>query len=292
MDQQPAPGQAANFAATETAAPVDGPVIELRGVSKAYPLPTGRGSRLAITDVNLTIENVPGRGQCRVILGPSGCGKSTILKIIAGLLEPTTGEVRVDGEPVTEPSRQRGMVFQSYSSFPWLSVLDNVRFGLDLAGIKREEGNERSLELIRRVGLAGSEKLYPKNLSGGMRQRVAIARTLACQPRIILMDEPFGALDPKTRHEMQDLVADLWSDPDLDTTFVFVTHDIDEAIFLADRIVVLSAGPGTILAELEAPAPTDRTRHGLATGLYSELERRVVELIYGNRDSAVPGGAG
>ncbi|MBN2082765.1 ABC transporter ATP-binding protein [bacterium] len=292
MDEQLVPEQAPDFAAAEPPAAAAGPVIELRGVSKAYPLPTGRGSRLAINDINLTIENVPGRGQCRVILGPSGCGKSTILKIIAGLLEPTTGEVLVDGQAVKGPSRQRGMVFQSYSSFPWLNVLDNVRFGLDLAGVRRDEGDDRALELIKRVGLAGAERLYPKNLSGGMRQRVAIARTLACQPRIILMDEPFGALDPKTRREMQDLVADLWSDPDLDTTFVFVTHDVDEAIFLADKIVVLSAGPGTILAELEAPAPTDRTRQGLATGLYSELERRVVELIYGDRDGAVPGGAG
>ena len=257
------------------------PIIELRGVAKAYPMPGGKGQRLAITDVDLTVADVPGRGQCRVSLGPSGCGKSTVLKLIAGLLEPTAGEVLVDGEPVTGPSAGRGMVFQGYSSFPWLTVLDNVRFGLDLAGVPREDGNQRARELIELVGLAGNERLYPKNLSGGMRQRVAIARTLACRPRIILMDEPFGALDPKTRIEMQELVAELWADEQLNTTLVFVTHDIEEAVFLADRIIVLSQGPGTVLAELEAPAPTATTRENLASGKYRELTERIIELIYG-----------
>ncbi len=210
----------------DTPTPLGVPIIELSGVAKAYPLPGGKGTKLAITDVNFKIDDIPDRGQCRVILGPSGCGKSTILKAILGLLEPTAGAVKIDGEVVTGPSRQRGMVFQSYSSFPWLNVLDNVRFGLDLDGMPKEEGNAISQKLIERVGLAGNESQFPKNLSGGMRQRVAIARTLACQPRIILMDEPFGALDPKTRMEMQDLVAGLWADEELNTTFIFVTHDI------------------------------------------------------------------
>ncbi len=262
------------------------PIIELRGVAKAYPMPGGRGQRLAITDVDLVVDDVPGRGQCRVILGPSGCGKSTVLKLIAGLLEATAGEVLIDGEQVTGPSAERGMVFQGYSSFPWLNVLDNVRFGLDLARVPREEGNQRALALIERVGLAGNERLYPKNLSGGMRQRVAIARTLACRPRIILMDEPFGALDPRTRIEMQELVADLWADEQLNTTLVFVTHDIEEAVFLADRIIVLSKGPGTVLAELEAPAPTATTRENLASGKYRELTERIIELIYGTGGEA------
>jgi len=277
---------------TETRAPANDtaptemqPVIELRGVAKSYRMPGGKGKRLAITDINLTVLDVPGRGQCRVILGPSGCGKSTILKIIAGLLEPSAGEVLVNGEPVTGPSAERGMVFQSYSSFPWLNVLDNVRFGLDLAGVPRDKGNARAREMIERVGLAGNERLYPKNLSGGMSQRVAIARTLACHPRIILMDEPFGALDPKTRIEMQDLVADLWSDPELDTTFMFVTHDVSEAIFLADKIVVLSEGPGTVLAELDAPAPTGSTRRRQAAGEFRELEERIFKLMFSGASS-------
>jgi ABC-type nitrate/sulfonate/bicarbonate transport system ATPase subunit len=163
-------------------------------------------------------------------------------------------------------------------------VLDNVRFGLDLQRVPRAQGNELALDLIKRVGLAGTENLYPKNLSGGMRQRVAIARTLACKPKIILMDEPFGALDPKTRREMQDLIASLWFDQDLNATFVFVTHDIDEAIFLADSIVVMSAGPGRIIAEVEAPPPTAATRSALATGKLKELEQHIVELIYGERE--------
>ncbi len=143
-------------ATADLVAPGQAPVIELRGVSKAYPMPKGRGTRLAVTDINLIVDDVPQRGQCRVFLGPSGCGKSTILKLIAGLLDPTEGEVLVDGAPVEGPCRERGMVFQSYSSFPWMNVLENVRFGLDLAGEPRDEANARSQELIDLVGLSGS----------------------------------------------------------------------------------------------------------------------------------------
>jgi NitT/TauT family transport system ATP-binding protein len=255
------------------------PVVELRGVSKSY------GARPAIRDVDLSIPDVPGRGQCRVILGPSGCGKSTILRLIAGLIKPTKGDVLVHGAAVTGPGRDRGMVFQSYSSFPWLSVLDNVRFGLDLQKVPRAQGNELAQALIQRVGLAGHESVLPGALSGGMRQRVAIARTLACQPRIILMDEPFGALDPRTRTEMQDLLAALWADANLNTTIVFVTHDIEEAIFLADRIHVMSPGPGTIIAELDAPPPTQATHEAMLRGEYQGLQRQIVELIFGTPDS-------
>jgi NitT/TauT family transport system ATP-binding protein len=152
--------------------------------------------------------------------------------------------------------------------------------------VPRDEGNEIARELLERVELTGSETMYPRNLSGGMRQRVAIARTLACRPRIILMDEPFGALDPGTRMEMQDLIAGLWRDGDLNTTFVFVTHDIEEAIFLADKIVVLSRGPGTVLAELEAPPPTEVTREGLSAGRFRMLEEQIIKLIYGEVDES------
>jgi ABC-type nitrate/sulfonate/bicarbonate transport system ATPase subunit len=264
--------------------PAPPPILELRNVIKRYPLPNGEASRDALVDISFSIRDVPGRGQCRVLLGPSGCGKSTILRLIAGLIAPTTGEVLLDGKPVTGPGSDRGMVFQSYSSFPWLTVLDNVRFGLDLAGVPRARGDAAARELIQRVGLAGTEDLYPKNLSGGMRQRVAIARTLACKPRIILMDEPFGALDPRTRREMQDLVARLWFDDELNPTFVFVTHDIDEAIFLADSIIVMGAGPGRIMAELEAPPPNADTRAGLAEGRFKDLQKKIVDLIYGPED--------
>jgi NitT/TauT family transport system ATP-binding protein len=254
--------------------------VELVKVDHSY------GHRPAIRDVNLSIPDIPDRGQCRVILGPSGCGKSTILRLIAGLIMPTRGDVLVHGAKVTGPSRDRGMVFQSYSSFPWLSVLENVRFGLDLQRTPRAAANELARHLIERVGLAGTEALYPNQLSGGMRQRVAIARTLACKPSTILMDEPFGALDPKTRTEMQDLLAGLWADPELNTTIVFVTHDVEEAIFLADRIHVMSPGPGTIVAELDAPPPTQTTREGLLAGRFAELEHRIYELIFGTANPA------
>jgi len=257
-------------------------IVELRKVSKAFPVPGGR-PRLAVEEISFSIADVPDRGQCRMILGPSGCGKSTILRLIAGLIEPTSGEVICGGQLVTGPGSERGMVFQNYSSFPWLSVLDNVRFGLDLAGVPRGEGDERARQLIKRVGLEGTEAYYPKALSGGMRQRVAIARTLACSPKIILMDEPFGALDPITRREMQDLVAGLWFDGDLNPTFIFVTHDIEEAIFLGDSIMVMSTNPGRIIAEVESPPPTAATREAMAQGKYNDLEQQIIGLIYGGQ---------
>jgi ABC-type nitrate/sulfonate/bicarbonate transport system ATPase subunit len=255
------------------------PIVELRSVSHSY------AGRQAIHDVDLNIPDVPGRGQCRVLLGPSGCGKSTILRLIAGLIMPSHGEVLVNGSQVTGPGRERGMVFQSYSSFPWLTVLDNVRFGLDLQGIAKDKGNEEARRLIERVGLSGTETMYPDQLSGGMRQRVAIARTLACKPTIILMDEPFGALDPRTRTEMQDMLGGLWADGELNTTVVFVTHDVDEAIFLADRIHVMSQGPGTVIAELDSPGPSQTTREGLLSGRFGDLHKRIYELIFGNAAS-------
>ncbi len=255
------------------------PVVELVDVSHSY------GKRPAIRDVNMSIPDVPDRGQCRVLLGPSGCGKSTILRLIAGLLMPTSGDVLEHGNRVIGPGRDRGMVFQNYSSFPWLTVLQNVRFGLDLQRIPHSQGNELAQNLIERVGLSGTESMYPNQLSGGMRQRVAIARTLACKPTIILMDEPFGALDPRTRTEMQDLLAGLWTDGELNTTIIFVTHDVEEAIFLADRIHIMSPGPGSIVAELDAPPPTQTTREGLIAGCFVELQNRINELIFGEADS-------
>ncbi len=268
----------------DTNTQLDHPIIELRAVNKIYGKPGDPDSVTAVKDISFAIRDLPGSGQCRVFLGPSGCGKSTILRIIAGLIPPSSGEVLVNGQPVNGPSADRGMVFQSYSSFPWLNVIDNVRFGMDMSGIPRSEGNDRSAALIERVGLGGTERMLPGNLSGGMRQRVAIARSLACRPRIILMDEPFGALDPKTRRDMQDLVAGLLGDNDLNQTFVFVTHDIDEAIFLADRIHVLSARPGMLVGDVEAPRATEYTRLAMSRGEYQELSNRIISMIYGNTE--------
>jgi NitT/TauT family transport system ATP-binding protein len=214
-----------------------------------------------------------------VFLGPSGCGKSTILNIVAGFYPPTTGEAFLRGVPIGGPGPDRGMVFQSYSSYPWLTVLENIGFGLKLRGMPRKQRDAIARELIERVGLQGTENKYPKQLSGGMRQRVAIARTLAVKPQIILMDEPFGALDVQTRLGMQNLINELWEQ--LNATILFVTHDIDEAVYLADRIHILSAGPGTLVDDIEIDLPTHRTENLKQTTRFRELENYVLERIRG-----------
>jgi NitT/TauT family transport system ATP-binding protein len=251
-------------------------ILELRNVSKAFVNPDGLQFQ-AIRDVDLVVRDEPGVGEFRVFLGPSGCGKSTILNIIAGLTRATTGEALVRGAPITGPGPDRGMVFQSYSSYPWLTVLENVAFGLKLRGVPRDQREQVARTWIERVGLQGSEQKYPKQLSGGMRQRVAIARTLAVEPSIILMDEPFGALDVQTRLEMQHLINQLWKQ--IDATVLFVTHDIAEAVYLADRIHVLSSGPGRIVDEIQVDLPIERTEHLKRTARFRELEGLVLEKV-------------
>ena len=235
----------------------DPPIVEFRNVTKTYSAGTRRAFT-AIKDINFTVEDLPDQGEFVGILGPSGCGKSTILRLIAGLLPqhpPTSGQVLVRGEPVTEPGAERGMVFQDYTSFTNRRVLDNVAFGLECQGVGKKERYDRSLEWIAKVGLDPDKDRdkYPHELSGGMRQRVAIARTLILHPKIILMDEPFGALDPVTRTQMQDLLISLWRE--LEATVFFVTHDVQEAVYLGDRVQILSNSPGTILTEQEVPPP-------------------------------------
>ncbi len=258
-------------------------VLELRKVSKTFINPDGR-SFPAVRDIDLTIGDEPGRGEFRVFLGPSGCGKSTILNIVAGLYEPTSGQALLRGQPITGPGPERGMVFQSYSSYPWLTVLENVAFGLKLRGTPAKESEETARSWIQRVGLEGTEKKYPKQLSGGMRQRVAIARTLAVKPQVILMDEPFGALDVQTRLGMQSLINELWEQ--IDATILFVTHDIAEAVFLADRIHILSAGPGTLVDDVEVDLPKHRTEDLKQTRRFQELE----DLVLGKIRAAARGG--
>jgi NitT/TauT family transport system ATP-binding protein len=234
--------------------------IRLSHVGRTFV--TGRGERVeAVKDVSLEVEDAfAGDGQdvgeFRVILGPSGCGKSTILRMIAGLDLPTTGEVTVDGQPVTGPGRDRGMVFQKYTSFPWLTVEENVAYGLRLMNAPDAERKATVAHLIQAVGLSGFERAYPDALSGGMQQRVAIARTLAVRPRVILMDEPFGALDAQIRSEMQHLLLTVWTESR--STILFVTHDVEEAVYLADRVIVMSSRPGTIVEEV--PVPFSRPR--------------------------------
>lgn len=234
-------------------------VVEFRRVTKTYNAETS-AAFTAIRDVTFIVEDLPGKGEFICVLGPSGCGKSTILRLIAALEPqhpPTSGEVLVLGKPVTRPGPDRGMVFQDYTSFDHRSVLDNVAFGLECLGVRRRERYELARQWIAHVGLnvAIDAGKYPHELSGGMRQRVAIARTLALRPRIILMDEPFGALDPHTRMNMQDLLVSLWRE--VEATVFFVTHSIEEAVFLGDRVYILSNSPGTILQELKVE-PADR----------------------------------
>jgi ABC-type nitrate/sulfonate/bicarbonate transport system ATPase subunit len=251
-------------------------VLELKNVSKTFVNPDGRVFH-AIKDVNLQIKDEPGRGEFRVFLGPSGCGKSTILNIVAGLYRPTTGEAFVRGREIVGPGPDRGMVFQSYSSYPWLTVLENVAFGMALRGVSKPEREKVARGWVEKVGLKGSEHKYPKQLSGGMRQRVAIARTLAVKPQIILMDEPFGALDVQTRLGMQNLINELWEQ--IDSTILFVTHDIAEAVYLADKIHILSAGPGSVVDELEIDLPLTRTEDLKRSARFRELEVLVLEKI-------------
>jgi NitT/TauT family transport system ATP-binding protein len=228
-------------------------VVEFRHVTKSYNagLPN---EFTAIRDVTFAVEDLVDKGEFVCVLGPSGCGKSTILRLIAGL-EPqhpaTSGEVLVKGKPVFGPGADRGMVFQDYTSFDHRTVLDNVTFGLECLGVRRAQRFELGRHWIERVGLnvAKDQGKYPHELSGGMRQRVAIARTLILKPRIILMDEPFGALDPMTRMNMQDLLLDLWRE--VEATVFFITHSIEEAVFLGDRIYIMSNSPGTILKEMQ-----------------------------------------
>ena len=211
------------------------------------------------------------------ILGPSGCGKSTLLRIVAGLDFPSTGRVQLDGKPVEGPGADRGMVFQSYTLFPWLTIEENIRFGLRERGLGAAEQKERSDDFIAKVGLRGFEQHYPKQLSGGMQQRTAIARALANDPRILLLDEPFGALDNQTRVLMQELLLGIWESAR--KTVLFVTHDIDEAIFMANRVAVFSARPGRIKADIPVDFPHPRSYTLKTSPEFMDIKARLTEEI-------------
>jgi len=226
-------------------------VISLRGVSRTFR--STHGDTLALRHTDFDVQE----NDFVTILGPSGCGKSTLLRIVAGLDHATSGEVLQDGKRITGPGPDRGMVFQSYTLFPWLTVHENVCFGLRERGVARSEQNDIARDFIDRVGLSGFERHYPKQLSGGMQQRTALARALANQPRVLLMDEPFGALDHQTRELMQELLLGIWEAQR--KTVLFVTHDIDEAVFMANRVVVMTARPGRI--KLERPVELPHPRH-------------------------------
>jgi NitT/TauT family transport system ATP-binding protein len=252
-------------------------IIRFEDVGRLYRDRVTNKTNIAIENINFVISDLPGKGEFHVFLGPSGCGKSTILKLIAGLDFPTSGKVLLNGSPITGPGRDRGMVFQAYSSFPHMSVLENVEFGLKLMGASKKLRNERALQFIEQVGLKDHITKFPKELSGGMRQRVALARTLAVGAKIVLFDEPFGALDPSTREEMQELVDTIWNQ--IEGTFIMVTHDIPEAVFLADTIHIMKASPGTIIKNIAVDLPDHRTRDMKSSVQFKDLVNAVTEVL-------------
>ena len=233
----------------------------------------GRKAHKAIEETSIRVE--PGEFVC--ILGPSGCGKSTLLNAVAGYVNPNGGHVNVDGEKVTRPGPDRGMVFQQYSLFPWKTVKDNVAFGPMVAGQPYAAAEAVARTFLDMVGLTKFANRYPAELSGGMQQRVGIARALANYPRVLLMDEPFGALDAQTRQMMQENLLNIWSE--FGTTVLFITHDIDEAIFLADRVLIMSAGPGRIIADLAVSLSRPRPPEVTAEPAFAELKRQCIAHI-------------
>ena len=247
--------------------------------------PTRNGAEIvALKDLSLEVPDK----QFAVIVGPSGCGKSSLLTLIAGLEEPTSGACRVGGRGVHGPGADRGMVFQGFSLFPWLTVKQNIEFGLKLKGMPQPEREARSRRYVEAVGLTGFEIAYPKQLSGGMKQRVAIARSLANDPEVLLMDEPFGALDSQTRSVMQQLLLGIWEREH--KTVLFVTHDIDEAIFLGDVVYVMSARPGRFIDRIEVELPRPRSYDLVTTPAFIELKRRVQSNLHREVQKALQAG--
>jgi NitT/TauT family transport system ATP-binding protein len=247
-------------------------VLDVRGLGKTYP--SRHGDVEALRDINFKVH----RREFICVIGPSGCGKSTLIRILAGLDYPTSGAVVLDDHEVSGPGPDRGMVFQNYTLFPWLTVKKNVMFGPRMKGLGLNRSESEAKQWIRMVGLEKFEEAYPNQLSGGMKQRVAIARSLANQPRIMLMDEPFGALDAQTRCSMQAYLKQIWMN--VDVTILFITHDLDEAIYLADRIIVLDAHPGRIAEVIEVPLPQPRTPEQFIHPRFLATRKRVDELIH------------
>jgi NitT/TauT family transport system ATP-binding protein len=252
--------------------------ITVRNVSRSFPCTDG--SKLdALENINFEIEDAYSRegrdiGEFRVLLGPSGCGKSTLLRLIAGLDRADSGEVLVNEIAVHGTGKDRGMVFQKYTSFPWLTVAGNIAYGLKINGVPEAQRREKVAQLVQDIGLSGFENAYPETLSGGMQQRVAIARTLALRPAVILMDEPFGALDAQTRSEMQQLLLKVWDETA--STILFVTHDVEEAVYLADRIFIMSAHPGTIIEDVQVPFDRPRDLNLKERNEFHDLQNYVL----------------
>jgi NitT/TauT family transport system ATP-binding protein len=253
-------------------------LVEFRNVTKVFGL--GAQARVAVKDVSFVVHDLPGHGEMISVVGPSGCGKSTVLRTIAGLAPhhpPTSGEALVHGQPITGPGADRGLVDQKYSLLPHLSVLDNIAFGLKLRGVPKKERRAQAHEWVKKVGLEGAEHKYPSELSGGMQQRVAIASTLILKPRFLLMDEPFGALDPRIRLRMQELLVRLWKEQE--GTVFFVTHSIDEAVYLGDRVFRMAANPGRLVEILQVPRPEEAPEIMRRKPWFSELTQELLRRL-------------
>ncbi|MEX2542952.1 MAG: ABC transporter ATP-binding protein [Trueperaceae bacterium] len=267
--------------------------LVMDGIGKRFRIKQ-RGQQhefLALDDVNLEIRD----REFVSVIGPSGSGKTTLLKIVAGLLQPDAGEVRIDGVRVTEPGPDRAVVFQTFGLFPWKTVLDNVSFPLTIRNRPKHEAQETARRFVGKVGLDGFEDAYPHQLSGGMQQRVGLARALAADPQILLMDEPFGAIDAQTRELMQEELLRLWSDAR--KCVMFVTHDLDEAVLLADRVVVLSSQPGTVQAVIDVPLPRPRWEYDVRSRKeFAEIRHEIWSmlregLVKARSDRAAPAGS-
>jgi NitT/TauT family transport system ATP-binding protein len=248
------------------------PKISVAGVSKIFD--SDSGAVAALAGVDLTVDE----GEFASIVGPSGCGKSTLLYMLGGFVPATEGRLLTDDKPITGPGVDRGIVFQEYALFPWLTVYDNIAYGLRRQRLPEAEVRTRVERYVALIGLAGFENRFPRELSGGMKQRVALARTFAYEPDILLLDEPFGALDSQTRLRMQQWLLDVWADHG--RTILFITHDVDEAIFLSDRVHVMSARPGHIRASFEIELDRPRGFELLTSDAFTELKKEILNLIY------------
>ncbi|WP_294478779.1 ABC transporter ATP-binding protein [uncultured Victivallis sp.] len=247
-------------------------IMETRNLFKEFPTSSGK-NQIVLKDISFQVH----QREFLSIIGPSGCGKSTLIRILAGLETATSGEILLDGKPVVAPGAERGMVFQKYTLFPWLTVCRNVMFGLESIGKDRDTAENIALQWLDIIGLARYADYYPGQLSGGMQQRVAIARALAPQPRVLLMDEPFGALDAQTRTQMQNYLLEVWRN--IDITIIFVTHDLDEAVYLSDRILALKANPGEINELIEVPLPRPRRSRMLLEPEFLATREHIDKLI-------------
>jgi NitT/TauT family transport system ATP-binding protein len=245
--------------------------VEVRDLAIRFD--TRKGSIEAVSDVSIHVQP----GEFVSLIGPSGCGKSTLLNVVAGFLEPSAGVTLLDGQPIRGPGSDRGVVFQQYSLFPWMTVRKNVEFGLKLKGVSATERETQARTLLGLAGLLSFENHHPDQLSGGMKQRVGIVRALATSPQVMLMDEPFGALDSQTRVVMQEILTNMWQR--LRLSVLFITHDIDEAVFLSDRIYVMTARPGRIKSELVVPLPRPRTAEMTSTPQFAAMVRTIKTLI-------------